>query len=347
VAENYCVSNGVALALVDAARRVPEVANTVFSHNWLSGNATGVWAEADGGGREQNKNYAQRNVYDVSPGQTPANWAGMSHPTLDAFRQTTRQETFGRQAAVSADEIGLVWARLDGLPAPNEPIPLIGSPDCERQNFLLDNITYFWRRGDALGTDGYPYGLVDLGGRADYPYWHLGCWPGGPVSSGRSWGGAVAWLTQPPVTNTPVGGGYLFAGSLVNATFTTNGLGWWSPSLPCGGGDTADVSLWMMVSNVTATAANGGIVVYVEWSDWNGQNKRRSYVVGGEGGSVQHPDLNQGTAGWREVRASVTAPSHARRFALFMGGRDCSGAMAFDAIRTLAVRGAQNRENGQ
>jgi hypothetical protein len=104
-----------------------------------------------------------------------------------------------------------------------------------------------------------------------------------------------------------------------------------------------DVSFWMKLENVKPAPSNGcGAVVYVEWSDWNGQNRSRSYVVGGEHGSKpMRPDLASGTRGWTEVRGSVTAPAEARRMALFLGGRSCTGKLGFDAIRTLAARPGQ------
>jgi hypothetical protein len=131
---------------------------------------------------------------------------------------------------------------------------------------------------------------------------------------------------------------YLFVGSLKEG-FSKKALGWWSPSLPAAGGSTVDVSLWMKTEEVKAAEPDGGVVVYVEWSGWTGQNKTRSYLVGGEEGvKPVRAELCEGTQPWTEVKGSVAAPKDARRLALFMGARSCTGKASFDEIRTFAAR---------
>jgi len=147
------------------------------------------------------------------------------------------------------------------------------------------------------------------------------------------------WASMAPVDGTPVTGYYLSAGSLPGKAFGPEGLGWWSPALPVVGGAALDLSLWMKLDDVQPNSADGGAVVYAEWSDWNGQNKSRGYLVGGEGGAApEHPELTRGTKGWTEVRGTVKAPENARRFALFLGARNCTGQVAFDEVDTISVR---------
>jgi hypothetical protein len=50
------------------------------------------------------------------------------------------------------------------------------------------------------------------------------------------------------------------------------------------------------------------------------------------------PEPATGTRGWTEVKGSVTAPTTARRMALFLGARSCGGSVGYDEIRVLAAR---------
>lgn len=334
VVENYCADNREGLLLRGCQNVFVDVSHNTFGRNWLKNNRTGIIVESERGGKEQTRNYAQRNIYELpTEGGIAANWAGVPYKTVAEFQKATGQETLGREEKINLDNLGLVWVRVDGLDLSHEPIPMFGNPDCERLNSATDDSTYFWCRGDATGTDSYPEEWMYPPGPE--PFYKMG-WQLTRVGNS---GAVTALGYDQPVQGTPVGGFWLFTGTLPGQAFSKRGMGWWSPSLPAVGLSTIDFSLWMRSEEVKATERDGGAVVYVEWSDWNGQNKTRSYLVGAEGGPAPtRPELNQGTSPWTEVKGSVIAPKDARRFALFLGARSCTGRVSFDEIRTLAAR---------
>jgi parallel beta-helix repeat protein len=337
-AENYCSDNTLGLELRSTECTVLDMSHNLLAHNWLRFDRTGLVAGPEPSTNVQTRNYAQGNVYEVGENGSIAWWPPVRGWTnLTEFRQATGQETLGREGRINLDDLGLVWARVHGLDASHEVIPVFGNPDCARTSYFLASSPYFWTRGVESSKDTYPDGWATHDSPGDvYPGVMIGfrpwCW--------SSRGAVAAWLDGAAVSNTPVGGKYLAAGALPGHGFRTNGVGWWSPSLPAVGGATVDVGLWMKIEDVKPAPTNGcGAVIYVEWSDWNGQNKSRSYVLGGEpGAKPERPELTTGTRGWTEVRGSVTAPDGARRMALFLGGRGCTGKLAFDAIHTLAAR---------
>lgn len=341
VAENYCVDNGTGLILASTEQDIPDVAHNLFSHNWLKGNRLGLGVGAEPAGGRQTLNYAQRNVYDMPKDGIAANWGGQSYKTLKEFQQATGQEPNGVEAPIDSATLDLVQLRVDDTDTSHEQIPMFGNSSCQRtDSWRMDGCPYFWRYGDANGSDTYSY---DWGNAAFYalpveqfPYSKIS-----GASNGRTTkpGAIVIWATQAAVPETPVGGFYLFAGAMPGRGFGPEGCGWWSPSLPVAGGATLDLALWMKIENVTPTVPDGGAVVYAEWSDWTGQNKSRSYLVGGENSAKPaNPEFTAGSKNWAQVQGSVTAPENARRFAIFMGGRNCMGTVSFDEIRTISVR---------
>jgi hypothetical protein len=336
VAENLCVENNLGLCLAGADTPVPDVAHNTFSHNWLLRNSTGIFAQAARGQKSQTRNYAQRNVYEIPDKGRAANWAGALYNTVEEFRQATGQESFARQGPIDLRELGLAWVRVDGLDSSRHSIPMFGNPDCQRQTSMTSFDPWFWRRGDADGTDSYPDDWNASIIPGENPYRALG---NSFSTRFNNFGAVTLWAGLAAVAGTPVEGWFLLAGSLPKYAFTPRGMGWWSPSLPVAGGASVDVSLWMKTEDIQPTQPDGGAVVYVEWSDWNGQRKRRGYLVGGNGGGpAARPEFNRGSHAWGEVKGTVTAPADARRMALFMGGRGCTGRVSFDEIRTLAAR---------
>jgi hypothetical protein len=328
--------------IVSGTDRLADMGHNTFSHNWLRDNSISLVLTPDPGTNTQTRNYFQRNVYeipDVAPGRRIDS---ANHTNLAAFQAATGQESFGVEGPVNPDELGLVWVRVDGPDVSHEPIPLFGNPATELRQCLFDDGPYFWRPGQEWNKDSYPGGwTTGTGLPPDNPY---NAHAGGGVSPKSPWGGVgafVAWPYVKPQTGMPVGWICLMAGSPPAYGFSSNGVGWWSPSLPATGGATIDIGLWMKTDEVQPlpAPAAGGAVVYVEWSDWNGQNKSRSYLVGGEpGAKAERPDLATGNLDWTELKGSVTAPDGARRMALFMGARLCTGRVYFDEIRTLAAR---------
>jgi hypothetical protein len=333
VAENYLLGNDIGISMYGADQPIPDMAHNLFSHNWFKGNRYSLTAQNELGTNVQTRNYAQRNIHE-SWGAAVAVWPG-GGKTLEEFQKGTGNDLFGRHEPINLDELGLVWVRVDGLDISHEAIPMFGNPTCERLGFMVDAGPYFWRRGDAAGPDSYPEN------------WPMGRNPPGfnggeffsPLQERN--GAGAGWLFLAPVTNTPVRKSCLLAASMEpDKPCGPEGAGWWSPSLPAASGSTIDIGLWMKIDDVKPVAGSAcGAVVYVEWSDWHGQNKSRSYLVGEDAGAKpERPELATGTHAWTEVRGSVTAPANARRMALFMGVRNCTGRAFFDEIRTLAAR---------
>jgi len=337
VCDNLLWENGHGLGLSGTESQLLLVAHNLFSHNWLKGNRTGINIGPEpGGNRRQTLNYAQDNIYDVPKDGIVARWVGVNYKTVDEFRKATGQEPHGIEATIDLDELDLIWVRVDDMDNSHEPIPMFGNSSCQKSDSWRSRNPLFWRRGDAEGTDSYPVEWTAQVQPDKKPYTYRGSF----LARGRKATACTHWgMTMASVEGTPVGARYLNAGSLTGRAFDARGAGWWSPSLPVVGGATLDVALWMKTENIEAKADDGGAVVYVEWTDWTGQNKLRSYLVGGEAREKPlHPDLNRGSHDWVELAGSVTAPRHARRFALYMGARSCTGMVYFDAIRKLAVR---------
>jgi hypothetical protein len=340
VAENFCEENGMGLVLASADQDIPDVAHNTFSHNWLKGNRAGISVGPDPSSKTQNRNYAQRNVYEIPADGFAANWANKNYKTLKDLRDAAGQETLGTEARINQDELDLAYVRVDDMDTSHEQIPLFANPSCGRMDTWRDFAPYWWRCGDAEGTDSY---WNEWGNAAFYklpleqfPYRNM---EGSSLGRSATPGAVVIWTKQAPVSGTPVGGWYLFAGSMPGKGFGPLGCGWWSPSLPVVGGATLDLALWMKIENIKPQDKHGGAVIYVEWSNWTGQNKTRSYLVGSEGGAKPaNPEFNVGSKGWALVNGSLEAPKDARRFSLFMGGRNCTGTVSFDEIRTLSVR---------
>jgi hypothetical protein len=338
VAENYVADNTVGCGL--QGTESPEVRHNLFSQNWLKNNGIGLRMGPEAGVNAQTRNYAQRNVYEGRAGGRLARWVAADFTNLTAFTQATGQESLGAATRILPDELGVAWVSVGDMDASHEVIPMFGNPGVNRQGCQFDADPFFWTRGVESGKDTYPGWwscVTDHKSTGDvYP---------GVMAGLRPWceqspGAVSAWLDGPALTNTLVGGKYLAAGALPGHGFGTNGVGWWSPSLPVAGGADVDVGLWMKLENVRPLPGKGcGAVVYVEWSNWTGQQIRRSYLVGGGiGARPLRPELATGTRGWTEIKATVTAPAEARRMALFLGGRACTGKIGFDEIRTLAVR---------
>jgi hypothetical protein len=329
VAENYLDVNGSALTLQGTEAQFPDVAHSLFSRNWVKRASTAVHLQKERGGEpgkeRQTRNYVQAGVY--GPGQARRIGA-MHYGALKEFQERTGQDTLGREDEIDPAQVGLVWMRVDGLDDSREVFPMIGNPGCDRQGWLLDDGPFFWRRGDENGADVLPADWVEVAGA------------GGQARRPAHASSAVAvWAEQGPVAGTPVEGPYLEVTSLPKGEVGAAGLGWWSPSLPCAGGSTIDLELWMNLEHVRPRRPDGGALVCVEWSSWTGQRKSRSYAVGTGGPeSPLYPELSSGTAGWTRLKHALVAPQAARRFALFLGARSCTGSVGFDEIRVLAAR---------
>jgi hypothetical protein len=341
VAENYLADNARGCLLPYTHSVAPDVAHNLFSHNWLKNNAVGISMGADPEDKaRQSRNFAPRNVYEMRQGGRIAQWPSGPYTNLAAFQQATGQEAFGTEARINPDDLGMAWVRVDGLDVSHEVIPMFGNPGCERLSCLFDADPYFWTRGIESDHDSYPaYWRCGGEGWDVYPGVLGGLRPGCERARG-----VAGYLDTASVSNTPVGGKYLAVGALPGYGFGTNGLGWWSPCLPVAGGAVVDVGFWMRTDDVqpiptAAGVVGGGAVAYVEWSNWTGQDKSRSYLVGGEiGGKPARPELTTGTHPWTEVKGSATVPAGARRMALFLGARSCAGKVGFDGIRTFAAR---------
>ena len=320
--------------------------------NWLKGNRIGISVHAEVGKPGiQRSNIAQGNVYEIPEGGYAANWAGHPYKTLEEFRAVTGQETIGREEEIDLDKLGLVWVRLDEVEGSHKPFPLFGNPDLSRVAARMENFDplFFWRRGDTEWR-----GDSDLPDRMPYHTYPLASLPGSAKYSGsrlsdprtqarpRPQTGLDGLRSVAPVDGTPVAGRVYVVSSFNDMALDKRGFGMWSPSLPVVAGATIDISAWMHLHEVTPVAEDGGAVVFVEWSDWNAQNKSRSYVVGGDtADSLVNPEFNGGSRDWSRVSGHVTAPDGAKRFALFLGMHNASGQVMYGAVDQLNTRAGE------
>jgi len=327
----YCKMVGLHIGSTDNNRH--EVAGNVFIQNWLKQNNSGISVGSERGHPgEQNVNFAQANVYETAPGKVTASWGGRRYDTLEEFQEATGQESLGREEKINYKEIGLVWVRANVKSESFEPFPMIANPSLDRQGTQIRCEPYFWRRGDAEGSDHFP-GEWTGGVRAKkFPQF------ADEMSRGakKQQRGISRLLVIPPIEGTPVKDYVLHLIALSNPSLGKRGIGMWSQSLPTVPGAHINIALWMKSMNIKATSEGGGAVVYVEWSDWTGQNKSRSYIVGGENNAeFLNPKSGRGTADWHRVAGRVTAPQEARRFKLYLGFRNASGEVMYDAIEEI------------
>jgi parallel beta-helix repeat protein len=335
VAENYVADGGSALVLSSTEDSM--VANNLFSHNWVRNvnNAISVGPEP-GGQQRQTLNYFQRNTYDVATNLPAfASWGGVSYGSLEAFTKATGQETLGRAETINPDALGMAYVRVDEPGLAHDPIPMIANPRFDRDGSRLYHGLYFWLRGDADGYDSFPEWPRP---GANYPFTHEGFRDqrSRRINSVQTCGNR--WAVVPNVPGTPVGGTCFEAYSLTDKAADARGAGVWSPTLPVVGGAELELEFWLRGDNVRPVTNSGGIAVYVEWSDWTGQNRSRTYVVGGEDGTMARPEMNQGTFAWTNVAAVVQAPAGARRLGLYFGLRSAHGVMGVDAVETFRQR---------
>ena len=127
--------------------------------------------------------------------------------------------------------------------------------------------------------------------------------------------------------------------SLREKTVSAGGLGWWTPSLPTAAGAIIDLGLYVRLDEVAAATPGGGLMVFMEWSDYTRMQRARAFLVGRDDEGREHrAELATGTFDYARLEGTVTAPDWARRCRLFLGLRSCTGAAAFDDIDTINTR---------
>jgi hypothetical protein len=353
IRENLVAYSGSGIKLVDLDCHSIMFGN-IFERNWFKRNRSGITATTEFRKHDQTVNYAQGNIYEVPENHGAGHWAGQTYRTLEEFRAVTGQETLGKQVAeIDLEELGLVWVRVDGWDQSHEPFPMFGNPYFERVGSLEKAQPYFgpffWRRGDGEGTDSFPEEWVAHVGRPHVMASERGELRGGCAGYARGpradHRGFNHWPHIASVEGTPVGRRVHRIQTIDDRAFDERGIGIWSPALPVVGGATIDISLWMKTADIKPVAEDGGAVVYVEWSDWNRQNRSRSYLVGGEtAGNIVNTEYSRGSRDWSKVNGSVTAPEGARRFSLYLGMRSAQGEVKYGAVEEIRTRAGEPPE---
>jgi hypothetical protein len=110
------------------------------------------------------------------------------------------------------------------------------------------------------------------------------------------------------------------------------GLGYWTPWLSTVEGAKMTVTLKIRGKDIAPTA-KGAPAIYLQFINETGQNRQRTYIVGGEPGQkAVRPELTKNSYGWTDVKETIVAPKGAIRMALFMGLLPCKGEVNFDDI---------------
>ena len=333
VRENLVAFCGTGLVMGSTDTPRHNVEGNVFIQNWLKQNRLGIsTGQEPNHPGEQTVNFAQANVYENLPGGAPANWAGRRYDTLEELQEAAGQESLGREAEIDYGDLGLVWVRADVPGEGHEPFPMFGNPTFDRQGTQTRIEPFFWRRGDAEGADHFPEEWSSAQEQDLFPGFADDMGRG----SQKEQRGSSRLPNIPPVKGTPIERYVWHFTAMTDPPLDERGVGVWSPSLPTVGGATIDLAVWMKPIAVEPTADGGGAVVYVEWSDWTGQNKSRSYLVGGEpGADLMNARSNRGSTDWSRVSGPVTAPPEARRFSLYLGLRSASGQVLYGAVEEI------------
>jgi len=364
ILENYIarMSSHAFIMGSTTATQAPLMKYNFFSGNYIEdcrgGFATGAQA---GSVNRQDVNVADGNIYNLGTNQTVAVWADKRYATLEEFRAGTGMETHGRTGRLSPEELGLVTFRTADADQPWTANAMIGNPHLDRMHWNRGDwvIPYFFEPGTGDGGSrewlGPSAWTVRVGGPAsDEPeprgirgsylaaepfdgcvqYWsEKGAWPDSGYmreEDGLSGRGAT------PENQVD---GRLMVLSRGPEPAGTNGLGWYSVSLPTAPGAVMDIGFWMQAKNVKAATAGGGAVTFVEWSDYTRTRLGRSFVLGRDDeGKDRLPKLVSGDFGYSRIEGTVTAPDWAKRFRLFMGLRSATGVLQFDDIDTIRTR---------
>ena len=109
------------------------------------------------------------------------------------------------------------------------------------------------------------------------------------------------------------------------AKMLPQGIGYWTPMLGAATGAKINVSLKMRGKGLQPSD-KGSPVVWVQFTNQTGQNRKRVFLVGKDDeGKWQGEKYTKGDYDWTEVKQTVTAPEGAVRMAFFMGMTPCKG----------------------
>lgn len=343
VSGNYIYGSRSGIALIQS-EIYPWMFNNQIVGNWIKNAPLGIYVGGGMGGRPQTLQFTDRNTFDPSV-QTVAKWDGKDYKTLAEYQQTGNEHN-GAAKPVNEAELGLVSFRVADSLRPWEPVLMFGNPKCSVQrvnwgSFIYHNQPYFWHYGTADGDESLRWDwkhpgnfmpMTDFGGvlrasaaEADW---------GGYLVSENADGDRLIKERQ----KADMDSGVLEVASEPGKTISPRGLGFWSPSLPTAPGAVTDLLLHAQIKGVTSAQQNGGVTVFVEWSDYTRRQIQREYIVGVDDKGQTHLPALTGTQDYAPIAAAVTAPDWARRMRLFMGMKNCSGAVLFDDIDTFAAR---------
>jgi len=344
VSENYVIGGGSGVVLACTENAHYRMRNNLVAGNWLRDVRVGVSAGSAPYGAPQNLNLTDRNVFDPSVA-TVAVWAGTPFKTLKDFRAATGNETHGRVAPIDEQELGLVSFRVAESSRPWEPVKMFGNPTTQRQNWgAITDEPYFWHYGTADGDEDQLWRSVN-----DFA---TPVTPVDPTNGGalRVIGEPHFWVAADAADMraiqqrhpAPDSGTILEVRSLPDQVISSRGVGFWSVSLPTTSGAVMHVRMQARLRDVQATAPGGGLLVFAEWSDATRRQVQREWLAGrDETGQAHATERITGTHDFAPIEGTVTAPPWARRFRLFFGLRDCTGAAAFDDIDRMEVEPCQ------
>jgi len=344
VSENYVFGSRSGIELRHADQ-YSWVRDNLFVGNWFRDVQFGIEVGNAPGGLPQTLNLSDRNVFDPSV-KTVAYWEGKPYRTLPEFRQATGNELHGRLEKVNEEEMGLVSFRVAESARPWEPVLMFGNPNftLQRLQWGQMEVPYFWIFGTADGNESLRWQGRYNGETGMTPVAEVGGflrvsavetdWMGYLVSASAE--------EDRKIKERQKGQGdsaVLEVASKPGKAISERGLGCWSVSLPSAPGSVIDLRLHAQAREIKPAAAGGGVVVFVEWSDYTRRCVQREYLVGrDEQGQDHMRDKVGGTYDYAPIAGAVTAPDWARRFRLFFGLRSCSGVVLFDEIDTVRAR---------
>ena len=279
-----------------------------------------------------NTDRLSENVYSLAPDGTFYEGPFGQIKTLEEYQQITGNERGSRMGTGSMEDfgLGLYTIRVPESSDPAQTVSVVANPiwrnvHWEPLPFAGEDDPYFWR----IGYADYEYQLENLPrrpiDRSVYGYWYQ--WPGHEGRHiQRTIGQRRDAVPNGPLSDDEEPRFWLQAEGLDPEGLTQEAAGWWSPALPTVPGAKIRIHIQVRADGLKPVSTEAqGIVVWVRFMSLTGKHVTRELIF--------QDAEKHGTFGWEHREATIKAPEHAGRFALFFGIGACRGKARFADIR--------------
>jgi hypothetical protein len=305
-------SPGFGLAIRSAPAPYSTTDN-VFAHNLVRGCAPSIYMSTE------QPNFADYNTYwPVGGGRVAEGEAGKPYNGLSDWVRATGHDIHSSVRDAQPADVGLdtVTFRVAAAKDPAQQLMMVGNGGCEYEDPADQTfLPYFWRPGTG---DGAAHVFVYAG--------YTGLEGGVDSFAFRGSGATLAFGmdTDPKQPKFAHGGlRYLKLNGQRPAEMCPDGLGYWSPSLPCRPGDVYDVSFYTRGDSLKPSGATA-LAAFAEFTDATGQHRQRQNLAPAQPLS--------GSSGWTRISSAPQAPAGATRMRVFLGLAPATGSLLLDDI---------------